>query len=321
MFDGRPPPCSVVQRVRSVMALKRNTARAYTAGFLISVALAVPMALAPDLPASAASAPKPPGLLQQFFSIFAPASPVTQPRLPAIVTNRPSNAPADVTARHVSNRDNPMYPYAGGSQDNGAKHSLSYRTVCVRLCDGYYWPISESAPMSRFRGDNATCESSCQQPAKLFYQPIGDSDAGQLVGLDGKAYSSIDKAFAYRKSLNPSCRCKPDPWSSSEVQRHEDYAAAEAAARAQLAAMAPAESGDGVGPEPVVAAADGAIAANAATLPAAPVVMIPAKPKRKTAPQVAAAAIAAMTAPATAAASGFALKPANGVSQRYVPLR
>ena len=303
------------------MVLKRRRTRPYAAVVLISGALAFLMAIVPGLPASAAPAQKPPGLLQQFFSIFAPASPAPQQRLPSLATSRPSNAPADGAARHVSNRDNPMFPYAGGSEDSGAKHSSSYRTVCVRLCDGYYWPISEAAPMSRFRRDNAACESSCQQPAKLFYQPIGDSDATQLVGLDGKAYSSIDKAFAYRKSLDPSCRCKPDPWSSSEVQRHEDYAAAEAAARAQLAAVAPAETGQDAGPEPAVTVADGAVAANAATLPAAPVVLITARPKPKTVPQVATAADAATALPAPAATLGFALKPANGVSQRYVPLR
>ena len=96
------------------------------------------------------------------------------------------------------------------------------------------------------------------------------------------------------------------------MQRHEVYAAAEAASRAQIAAVAPAESGDA--PEP--AAADGAIAANAATLPPAPLVLITAKPKRKFVP-----IDLAVMAPYQPAASGFALKPANGISQRYVPLR
>ena len=294
------------------MVLKHKRTRPYAAGVLISGALAFLMAVAPGLPASAAPAQKPPGLLQQFFSIFAPASPAPQQRLPSLVTSRPSNVPADVATRHISNRDNPMFPYAGSSEDSGGKQSSVYRTVCVRLCDGYYWPVSEAAPMSRFRRDSATCESSCQQPAKLFYQPVGDSDAGLLVGLDGKAYSSIDQAFAYRKSLNPSCRCKPDPWSTSEMQRHEVYAAAEAASQAQIAAVAPAESGDA--PEP--AAANGAIAANAATLPPAPLILITAKPKRKSVP-----IDLSVMAPYQPAASGFALKLADGVSQRYVPLR
>jgi hypothetical protein len=46
----------------------------------------------------------------------------------------------------------------------------SYRTVCVRLCDGAYFPVSEVVSPQGFLADEQKCQSSCGVPAKLFYQ-------------------------------------------------------------------------------------------------------------------------------------------------------
>lgn len=101
--------------------------------------------------------------------------------------------------------------------------AAGYRTVCVRLCDGYYWPVSAATSMDHFQRDRTVCESSCQQPARLYFQPAGDTNAQKFVGLDGASYSALPSAFSYRTQLNSACRCKPDPWSESEVERHRQY--------------------------------------------------------------------------------------------------
>jgi len=46
----------------------------------------------------------------------------------------------------------------------------TYRTMCVRLCDGYYFPISSSAPQRQLATDARLCESRCSSPARLFVQ-------------------------------------------------------------------------------------------------------------------------------------------------------
>ncbi|HEY0569437.1 MAG TPA: DUF2865 domain-containing protein, partial [Xanthobacteraceae bacterium] len=51
----------------------------------------------------------------------------------------------------------------GGSvapADNGAQ-SGTFRTVCVRTCDGFYFPISFATVPSRFPDDEKTCKSLC----------------------------------------------------------------------------------------------------------------------------------------------------------------
>lgn len=133
-------------------------------------------------------------------------------------------SPEDSAQPAAGGSANPLFPYYGGSEQAQRKDTGAYRTVCVRTCDGFYWPVSDAAPMSRFQRDKGVCEASCEQPAHLYYQPAGVTDAGKLVSLDGKSYRVLPGAFAYRKSLEPSCRCKADPWSQGEVERHRLYA-------------------------------------------------------------------------------------------------
>ncbi|MFT5508954.1 MAG: hypothetical protein ACI89J_002031 [Hyphomicrobiaceae bacterium] len=100
----------------------------------------------------------------------------------------------------------------------------NYRTVCVRLCDGYYLPISASTTRSRFAGDEQACRSSCSSETRLFHYRNSGGSPETMTDLRGRAYSKLRTAFLYRTSYNKSCQCRPDPWSKAEKQRHAMYA-------------------------------------------------------------------------------------------------
>jgi hypothetical protein len=103
----------------------------------------------------------------------------------------------------------------------------SYRTICVRLCDGYYWPVNSGTRSSSIARDLNICEQSCQSETSLYIQYGLGADAGDMRDLSGKPYRKLKTAFLYRKSYDSACRCKPDPWSKPELMRHEEYRAAE----------------------------------------------------------------------------------------------
>ena len=118
--------------------------------------------------------------------------------------------------------------WGGGNMYNRqASRPSGYRTMCVRTCDGYYFPVSNSTQRSRLRRDNNICESSCGVPAKLFYYSNASGSVDTMVDLKGKKYSSMKFAYKYRKKTENSCRCKEQPWAQSEIIRHEQYAADE----------------------------------------------------------------------------------------------
>lgn len=165
-------------------------------------------------------------------AIVVPAKPAVLPATRGVIlrtTRVPGSKRVTVTslARGAA-YDSQESPYASPDAQNDrsvpATGLGAYRTVCVRLCDGYYWPVSNSASMSQVRRDADTCEQSCSTPAKLFYQTDGGADPIRMRDLEGNAYRKLKTAFRYRKQFSPECRCHPDPWAESERIRHEEYA-------------------------------------------------------------------------------------------------
>lgn len=118
----------------------------------------------------------------------------------------------------------------------------TYRTVCVRMCDGYYWPISHAARRADFNRDARICASGCGEEARMFYDSSTSSGADTLVDRTGQRYRDIANAFLYRKTLIDGCSCKPMPWTAAEAARHQSYAAAESKISV-VAGSAGAESG------------------------------------------------------------------------------
>ncbi len=86
----------------------------------------------------------------------------------------------------------------------------TYRTLCVRTCDGYYFPISFSTTSDRFPEDAQTCAAMCPgAQAELFYHDNPGGGPETMMSIAGEPYTSLPTAFHYRESLESSCTCKP----------------------------------------------------------------------------------------------------------------
>lgn len=101
----------------------------------------------------------------------------------------------------------------GGGGGMGNSYSsvpfATYRTVCVRLCDGYYFPVSFSTLPNHFQRDAEVCQSKCAAPAQLYYyqNPGGAVEDMQAFDTNDK-YTSLRTAFMYRKEYVQGCSCK-----------------------------------------------------------------------------------------------------------------
>jgi hypothetical protein len=148
---------------------------------------------------------------------LSPTPPATSPYRPAYAW--PFAVP--ISPYQAEPRSDEPQPFAPGG---------TYRTLCVRLCDGFYFPISNAAPGSSLARDADTCAASCGTEARLFYHSSPGGDVDSAVDLTGMGYPALPNAFKYRKTLVEGCRCRPQPWSEAERARHRGYA--EAPARA-----------------------------------------------------------------------------------------
>jgi hypothetical protein len=107
--------------------------------------------------------------------------------------------------------------------------SGTFRTVCVRSCDGAYFPISFATVPGRFPDDEKTCKSLCPAAeATLFTYRNPGEDINQAVSINGQPYSASPNAFRYRQEFNPSCACKAagQTWSDA-LKSIDDKSAAE----------------------------------------------------------------------------------------------
>ncbi len=98
-----------------------------------------------------------------------------------------------------------------------------YRTICVRTCDGYYFPISFSTTPAKFADDERLCQQMC--PASeviLFTHRNPGEDVSQAVSMAGRGYRELPNAFRYRSEFNAACSCKRPGQSWAEAMGDKD---------------------------------------------------------------------------------------------------
>jgi hypothetical protein len=110
--------------------------------------------------------------------------------------------------------------------DFGAAAGPTFRTVCVRLCDGYYFPVSFAVTPDRLKSDSNVCRSRCGAQARLFIYRNPGGAIEDMEDLSGRPYRQLPTAFRYRTEYVSTCKCQPDPWEEASRDRHRVYALA-----------------------------------------------------------------------------------------------
>jgi len=86
----------------------------------------------------------------------------------------------------------------------------TFRTLCVRTCDGYYFPISFSTVPGRFEQDEQICKAMCPgSEVLLYHHRMPTEDSEDMVSYKTQiSYAQQPYAFSYRKQVNPECGCR-----------------------------------------------------------------------------------------------------------------
>lgn len=87
-----------------------------------------------------------------------------------------------------------------------------FRTMCVRSCDGYFFPMSNAATLSDFERDGKNCRSACPgTEMQVFYTPgLGDDAGGMISAANGRPYRELGTAYLYKRAgipRPPGCGC------------------------------------------------------------------------------------------------------------------
>lgn len=101
-----------------------------------------------------------------------------------------------------------------GITDPGDGYGGSLRTLCVRTCDGAFFPISSSATPADFQRDAEACQRRCPgAETALYYHALETEETDQMVSAStGEPYSVLPTAFAYKTrdfGKPGQCGCAP----------------------------------------------------------------------------------------------------------------
>ena len=113
---------------------------------------------------------------------------------------RKKRPPVVATSMARPNAPVPSAPTQGGS----------YRTVCVRTCDGYYFPINHATTSDRFRADAAQCAAMCPAAETKLFVHGQSGGAESMVDRVGRPYRAMPYAFRHTQQSyrpNDSCSC------------------------------------------------------------------------------------------------------------------
>jgi hypothetical protein len=101
--------------------------------------------------------------------------------------------------------------------------SGTYHTVCVRACDGFYFPISYSTVPSRFPDDARACQRLCPATeAELYSFRNPGENMEQAVSYAGQPYTALPNAFRYRKEVIAGCSCRRPGQSWADALKNAD---------------------------------------------------------------------------------------------------
>jgi hypothetical protein len=103
-------------------------------------------------------------------------------------------------------------PYDDFGPDTDYPGSL--RTLCVRTCDGAFFPISSNSSPADFQRDADSCQRRCPgTETALYYHALTTEETDQMVSATtGEPYAQLPTAFAYKtrdRSQSGQCGCRP----------------------------------------------------------------------------------------------------------------
>lgn len=143
-----------------------------------------------------------------------------------------------------------LFDFFGGGQDGDDQFQTPvyrsinpngrYRSVCVRLCDGFYYPVNYSVYGSRLAQDAEQCQANCAAPAELYVYRNPGQEIEQAISLQGSAYMDLPVALKYRKEYVKGCSCKQVEYNPTEIEAANKKAEVDPAAGAVPAPQAAA---------------------------------------------------------------------------------
>lgn len=96
-----------------------------------------------------------------------------------------------------------------GTRQHRLPSGGTFRTLCVRTCDGYFFPVSYSTGKRQFANDEARCSELCPASrTELYVYRNPGGDKSEMMSLAGELYSEQPFADRYKSEFVEGCSCR-----------------------------------------------------------------------------------------------------------------
>ena len=132
--------------------------------------------------------------------------------------------PPQTDAQFEDHGDQPRQSAPSGEKGGVQAHAGSY-AVCVRTCDGSFFPVSYSGAGSRADSLEDVCRSLCPNADMALYSfPFGGT-IEEAASPTGEPYANLPNASKFEKSYDPSCSCrrKGQSWADALADAEARY--------------------------------------------------------------------------------------------------
>lgn len=143
---------------------------------------------------AAARAPRTRNIFEEFFGAAPPDDSDGLREVPVVDPRHRDPFPDPFEAKPEADDDRP----SGGSM-----------AICVRTCDGGYFPVSYSARRSNLEQLDSLCKALCPNADAALYTKSPWKNVGDAVSIDGQSYGDHPNALKFQKTYDAACGCKP----------------------------------------------------------------------------------------------------------------
>ena len=146
------------------------------------------------------------GFLEEMFGLAPPREAGAPPDPPLLNRTPPIRAQPE---------DDPLNETEGSEQ--GDNHLGGALAICVRQCDGGFFPVSYSARRANLEELGTLCKALCPNAEVALYTKSLWGELDSAVSISGESYGDHPNALKFQKTLIPACGCKPPDKSWAEA--------------------------------------------------------------------------------------------------------
>lgn len=94
--------------------------------------------------------------------------------------------------------------------------NVGHRAVCVRLCDGAFFPMTSSPRPGMSLNQEEMCQMQCPGAETALYR-MRDDQIENAVSVEGEPYTALPNALKFRQRFDAACTCRPRNGSWAEA--------------------------------------------------------------------------------------------------------